>query len=743
MLHEVPRMTDSDEASISVTEEADVVLAGRQTKTILADLAFEDSAVEEIVLVVHELASNIVDHAGEGSISIVPRPDGDRCGIEIRTHDSGPGIVDVNQAVVDGYSSTGSLGGGLGAVNRMMDDVVINSSGTDGTGVEIVATRWSGAETPEQGQLPIDVGAATRAMPGYDQNGDAFLIEHETGRTLVGVIDGLGHGEAAHRASREAQQYVRSHTAESLKNIFAGVEGACRDTRGVVMLLARFEWEAGTVTLGSVGNITLRLCHAKESRHLVAERGVLGGNASSPMIREWDWDPDAVMVLHSDGLTSRWDCDEFALRDEGSATAVARELLRSLSKADDDATVLVVKGGRSMTDDHHDTAGMTEEELRSELRRTRSRLRALESELAETNEGMVALTLELENARERYQTIFEESTDGILLIHPEKNSIREANPQACDLLGYDHDTLVTLSPADIFPDENDRVHTFAEAVVHGWADGFTCRTNDGRKIDVDISASMITLDGESLLLASLRDITQRKRREQRLQVLSRIFRHNLRNDGNVIQGHADILCDALSDSDLEASARQIQKTIDEILRLSSKVRRVQDVLDRTQVERTPIGELLSPHHNWVEKTYPAAMIEVNIPDQEVLVGRRLGVAIQEAIENAAKHAGMEPTIQVAVAVNEERELVWVEIHDDGPGMPEQELQVLDSGGETPLAHGSGIGLWLIYWVIDSLGGEVTVESDDPDGTVVTIEVPLETARTNIERGTPDYASNVQ
>ena len=396
-----------------------------------------------------------------------------------------------------------------------------------------------------------------------------------------------------------------------------------------------------------------------------------------------------------------------------------------------------------MTVDPPDAEGLTEKELRTELRRTRSQLRALESELAETNEGMVALTLELENAKERYQTIFEESTDGILLIHPEENTIREANPQACDLLGYDHDTLVTLAPGDVFPDENDRIHTFAEAVVHGWADGFTCRTNDGRKIDLDISASMITLGGESLLLASLRDITQRKRREQRLQVLSRVFRHNLRNDGNVIQGHADILRDALSDTDLEASAEQIQKTIDEILRLSSKVRRVQDVLDRTQLERSPIGELLAHHQEWVEQTYPAVTLDICKPAEEVLVGRRLGVAIQEAIENAAKHAGMEPSIHVLVEPDEDREQVRVEIRDDGPGMPEQELRVLDSGGETPLTHGSGIGLWLICWVIDSLGGEVIVESDEPEGTVVTMEVPLEAAQNNVEPSTRHLASGSQ
>lgn len=344
MLHETSRMTGSDEASMIVAEEADVVLAGRKAKSLLADTQFDESAVEEIVIAVHELASNIVNHAGEGSVAIATCTEQDRSGIEIRAHDSGPGIVDVDQAVVDGYSSTGSLGGGLGAVHRMMDDVVINSNGADGAGVEVVATRWSETAATDQGTPPVDAGAATCAKPGYDQNGDAFLIEHGVGQTLVGVIDGLGHGDAAHTASHEAQQYVCSHTDDSLDDVFAGVEQACRDTRGVVMLLARFDWAAETVTLGSVGNVALRICHSAESRHLVAERGVLGGNASSPVIRKWDWDSDAVMVLHSDGLTSQWNCDEVSLLNGRSATDAARKLLRTLSTGDDDATVLVVKG---------------------------------------------------------------------------------------------------------------------------------------------------------------------------------------------------------------------------------------------------------------------------------------------------------------------------------------------------------------------------------------------------------------
>lgn len=368
----------------------------------------------------------------------------------------------------------------------------------------------------------------------------------------------------------------------------------------------------------------------------------------------------------------------------------------------------------------------TKDELRAELRRTRSRLRALEAELTETNEGMVALTLELENAKERYQTIFEESTDGILLIDPDRDAVHEANPQLCELLGYERDELVALAPADVFPDERDRSETFAEAVVHGWAEGVVCHTKDGRPVDVDISASMVTLDGRSLLLASVRDVTERKRREQRLQVLTRIFRHNLRNDGNVIQGHADLLAEELDRPDRQARAQQIRETIDGILQLSSKVRRLQDTLDRAQINPSPIGEMLGRQRVWFEETYPEASLSVSTPDTETLVGYRLNVAIQEALDNAAKHAPEGPAVSVSVSVDETRERVSVVVEDDGPGVPAHELQAMRSGGESPLTHGSGIGLWLVYWVVDSLGGALTIRERETTGTRVTMTVPLET-----------------
>lgn len=379
-----------------------------------------------------------------------------------------------------------------------------------------------------------------------------------------------------------------------------------------------------------------------------------------------------------------------------------------------------------MTDDQQN-GETTKEELRQELRETRSQVRNLEAELAETNEGMVALTLELEDAKERYRTLFEESNDALLLIDPDQDTIHEVNRRACDLLEYDRDDLVSLSPEDIFPDEVDRSRTFAEAVVHGWGRGFTCRTKDGRQVDVDISASIITLEGQTLLLASLRDVTERIRRQQRLQVMTRIFRHNLRNEGNVIQGHADILYGELSDSPLEENALVIRKTIDDILSLSNKVRRIQDVLDQDRIQPNPLEELFQTLEERFTGMYPNQELSIDIPERDVVVGRRLGVAMQEAIDNAVKHTDGTTRIEIYTDLGAATDQIDIHIRDEGPGIPEQELEVISSGTETPLTHGSGVGLWFMYWIIDSLGGEMGIESDQETGSTVTLTVPIETA----------------
>lgn len=329
---------------ISVSGPADVTLAERKARAVASGTQFTDAAIDEMAIVVRELTSNIIKHADEGTLTLTICENEGRNGIEIRAVDAGPGIADVDQALADGYSTAGSMGCGLGAVHRLMDDVVIESNDDGATGVQVVATRWQPETSSRTARPLITAGAATRAKPGMEHNGDSFIIRHEHQTILVGVIDGLGHGLPAHRASQHARRYIKTHTGQSLRQLFRGVERACRNTRGVVMALARFDLEAETVTVGSVGNVETTVLNTPKPMNVITPRGVLGANAPQPAIREWDWDRSFLFVMHSDGVPARWSRDEFRAQvADVSATVAARELLQSGAEQRDDATVLVVK----------------------------------------------------------------------------------------------------------------------------------------------------------------------------------------------------------------------------------------------------------------------------------------------------------------------------------------------------------------------------------------------------------------
>jgi serine/threonine protein phosphatase PrpC len=195
---------------------------------------------------------------------------------------------------------------------------------------------------------PLEFGTATRLYAGMEVNGDAFVIKQGATGALVGVIDGLGHGQYAHEAAEAARQYVEAHFDQSLALIFRGVGRACRATRGVVMALACFAWDGQTggnlqLTFGSIGNVEVRACGGSERFTFGIRRGILGLNAPEPLITQHVWPPGAVMVLHSDGLRTHWKWEDFPQLARQPATVAAQHLLQALAKDNDDATVVVAK----------------------------------------------------------------------------------------------------------------------------------------------------------------------------------------------------------------------------------------------------------------------------------------------------------------------------------------------------------------------------------------------------------------
>lgn len=332
-------MPQIPQQTIEIGHTANVGEARRIARNMAETLGFNVKACEEITLTVSELASNLVKHAGCGNIILIPVEAAGQIGLQIESIDSGAGIANIESVMTDGYTTAGSLGNGLGSINRLMDEFDITSR--VGYGTYIVCRKWLCAYKPSV-SCPLAIGVATHPHPQYDVNGDSFIIKHWAESTLVGIIDGLGHGSLACDAAQAARWYVESHFNRPLEQIFRGADLACHATRGVVMALARFDWAIGQLSFASIGNIEARVFGGNDVQFIV-RRGIVGSNAPRAVVTQHIWHPENVLVLHSDGLHTHWSWSQFPDLSTKSAEMLAWEFLQTLGKKDDDATVLVVK----------------------------------------------------------------------------------------------------------------------------------------------------------------------------------------------------------------------------------------------------------------------------------------------------------------------------------------------------------------------------------------------------------------
>lgn len=212
-------------------------------------------------------------------------------------------------------------------------------------------------------------------------------------------------------------------------------------------------------------------------------------------------------------------------------------------------------------------------------------------------------------------------------------------------------------------------------------------------------------------------------RERLITVLNRVLRHNLRNGMNVIHGTAGLLVDELNGSG-QAKAERIVTQSNDLIVLGEKARTLESIVsDGTVPEARDVIPLVSEVAAELRERFPSADIPVATPDQQEAVATRdLRTALYELGENAIKYSGDDPTVEFSVdRPAENAEMVVVTVEDDGPGLPEHEQQILHGRRETPLEHGSGLGLWIVYWVVTQSGGRITVDAND--GTTIYIHLP--------------------
>ncbi|MGZ0746990.1 sensor histidine kinase [Haloparvum sp. AD34] len=330
----------------------------------------------------------------------------------------------------------------------------------------------------------------------------------------------------------------------------------------------------------------------------------------------------------------------------------------------------------------------------------------------------------LQRERNRFATLFENVPSPTVYYELVDGDpvVVEANPAFESKFGYDADAIVGESVDDLIvpPDLREEADELNERVgVEDLQVEVTRSTVDGRG---DFLLYTVPLSAEEHRgFATYVDLTEQKRREQRLSVLNRVLRHDLRNAMNVVVGHADTL--AAGDEDPETAADAIRARAEELLEKSRKARIVERVLDADASHDRPVDltELVARRIERARKRHPELDVDPALPDDPVWASANdlLGVAVDNLLENAASHGGEDPRAGVSVEPDDPPTL---RVYDNGPGIPETEIDVLRRERETQLEHTSGLGLWLVAWIVRDTGGEIDIRNHD-NGAEVTITLP--------------------
>ena len=247
---------------------------------------------------------------------------------------------------------------------------------------------------------------------------------------------------------------------------------------------------------------------------------------------------------------------------------------------------------------------------------------------------------------------------------------------------------------------------------------------DGSLLDTQVWAAPLDedrLDGATFLVHG---VTERRGRRQRLAVLDRVLRHNIRNEVNVAAGHLDRLATRVPDDD--PGLRIVRDRLDAIADLGETARRIERIADADRAE-TVTFDLVDVSTDGIERlrhAAPEATVSAVLPDRAPAVGHELlPNDFDDVLENAVEHNdGSRPRVAVDVALPTTAEgRVSVRIADDGPRLPPVERRVLRTAEETQLTHSTGLGLWLTNWIVRASSDRIDVASDD--GATVVIELP--------------------
>lgn len=335
-------MVNRTHAVYKVNDRSYFAILKREIHALALSGGFSPTRVGEIDIVVAEMVTNLVKHAGGGQVLVKLVETEGRQGIEILSIDDGPGMGDVNHMMTDGISTKKTLGQGLGAMKRLSHVFQVYSQKDWGT---IILIRIFDKDPPAVKKLPkIQIHSVVISKPGEQECGDGFFDSCTNHYVKVFLGDGLGHGPDAAKAVIKAGTAFAECPFHEPGEIIRHVNREVKKTRGLVGTVVVFDLHSKKWLMCGVGNILTKIASPTASKNYMSYNGIIGLNVPNTLnAQEVNYEKGQYVIMCSDGLKSRWDASKYPGIVRFDLTILCACLLKDFARHTDDMSVAVCK----------------------------------------------------------------------------------------------------------------------------------------------------------------------------------------------------------------------------------------------------------------------------------------------------------------------------------------------------------------------------------------------------------------
>jgi anti-sigma regulatory factor (Ser/Thr protein kinase) len=331
-------------ARIPVDDPSQVGSARRAADAVARSCNLDETRRGIVGIVATEAATNLARHARAGVLYTQSTAHLGRAGVELLAVDAGPGMLDLDRAFADGFSTGSTPGTGLGAIRRQADELDVFTAPGEGTMV-LARVFAKPLERGDARDALVDVGAVCLPIDGETACGDGWAVVQSAERAVILLVDGLGHGASAAEAADVALATFRTVVACPPTEIVAALHEALRATRGAALGVAAVTatTEGASVRFCGVGNTVARLVSDGATHALPSMNGTAGLQVRSAQEFVQPWTTGTALVMHTDGITTRWRADAYRGILARDPALLAAALQRDHTRGRDDATVLAFR----------------------------------------------------------------------------------------------------------------------------------------------------------------------------------------------------------------------------------------------------------------------------------------------------------------------------------------------------------------------------------------------------------------